>query len=388
VQFHINHGAFDGKRLLREDLAATMYTPPNMPAQYAYLEDGYALGVVEGMRNGAQIIYHGGGGFGFNTEMAWYPELKLGALVLTNAHQSDNYTFDLCQNVLDRIIASNIPLYRQRYVDARHVTPALLPDRKGKILTDAALQDLIRSKELPADAIAIQRRNAYANTYIISSWGLPGETFEISSADGVLSWVYNGTLSQYNPTTSLTEVKPGLFFSPSGSILDLRGPDPMIDNIRLIEANTKILPFQIAAYALCGLVFLSALLFWPARALFNFARRRNSQIEMADPEPKQNPWSVGISVLSALASLIGLFCLAIIALIPNMIYFPWPMPIEDFTFWQFLLLSLPFVSLALAIGVALIAGIGLKEHTGARATRWYYLIVSLVLLVFNGMILL
>ena len=131
VQFHINNGVLDGKRLLTQDLAETMYTPPNLPARGAYGGSGYALGVVDSSRNGARILYHGGGGFGFNTQMAWYPELKLGALVLTNSHQQDGYSFTLCQDVLDHIIGGDIPLYRERFISATHVTPAYPPDREG-----------------------------------------------------------------------------------------------------------------------------------------------------------------------------------------------------------------------------------------------------------------
>lgn len=73
LQFHINKGALGGNRLLREDLAETMYTPPNLPSQSAYQNSSYALGVTVNNRNNTRHFQHGGSGFGFNASMVWYP---------------------------------------------------------------------------------------------------------------------------------------------------------------------------------------------------------------------------------------------------------------------------------------------------------------------------
>lgn len=384
VQFHINAGVLDGKRLLREDLAATMYNPPNYPASV----EGYALGITTSMRNGAIIMEHGGGGFGFIADMAWYPELKLGAVVLTNAHQSQSYAFQLNMNVLDNIIGGNIPLFRQRYIKAAHTSPAYPVGIKGDSLTDDALRKLIKSKTLPVDADALQRRSDYAGTYIISSWGFPGETFEIIDANGELAWSYPGNLSQYRKNSILTEVEPGLFFSENGSLFDMRGPVPMIDNIALVKANPQALPFKITMYAICGLIFLSALFFWPARLLIRSIRRKSAQVEGNIVRPPRSPWLVWEGGLAALAALFSLLCLAIVVLVPGLVYLPWPRPFEDLLWWQSALVDLPFVSLLLAIGIALIAVLFMRSYTWASAIRKYYIGVGLALLAFNLVILL
>ncbi len=170
LQFHINAGALDGKRLLREDLAATMYTPPNHPSSL----ENYALGITTGPRNGAIIMEHGGGGFGFIDDMAWYPELKLGAVVLTNAHQSQSYAFQLNMNVLDNIIGGNIPLYRQRYLNAAHPSPAYPAEINGNNLSDDALQKLIQGKAMPEDAATFQRRSGLRRDLYCFLHGVPG----------------------------------------------------------------------------------------------------------------------------------------------------------------------------------------------------------------------
>jgi hypothetical protein len=125
-----------------------MYTPPNLAAR----DVGYALSVYLETRNGSRYFQHGGGGFGTTNYMAWYPDLKLGAVVFSNAITPDAYAVSLCEEVLDSIIHSNIPLYRQRLENAQHPSPAYPTDTQGIILPDPAMRRLIESKSLPADA--------------------------------------------------------------------------------------------------------------------------------------------------------------------------------------------------------------------------------------------
>jgi len=88
-------------------------------------------------------------------------------------------------------------------------------------------------------------------------------------------------------------------------------------------------------------------------------------------------------VLAVLASLFSLFCLAITAFIPNLIYVPWPRPYADLLWWQSGLLDLPFINLLLAIVIALLASLGLKSSIGSRTNHLYFLIVVLALVAFN-----
>ena len=387
VQFHINQGEIDGTRLLRADLAETMYTPPNTAAQNAYPTSSYALGITVSSRNGAQIMEHGGGGFGFIDDMAWYPELKLGAVVLSNAHQTESYSFSLCMDVLDNIIVGNIPLYRQRYVNATFTSPAYPTVTKGDNLTNDALLKLINSKALPGDAAALQRRSGYVGTYITTTWGFPDETFEISATNGDLAWIYHGNLSMYPRNSTLTEVEPGLFYTGNGDTFDLRGHTPMIDNIRLVKANPQALPFRIALYVVCGLIFLSTLFFWPLRAVLRLIRRKRLGGNAGGSDPqlfRRLPW---VGILAALASLFSLFCLALIAFLPNLIYVPWPRPFVDLLWWQFVLVGLPFVNLVLTVGTVLAAVLWRGKYAWTHTTFRYYLAVGLALLAFNLVIL-
>jgi len=379
LQFHISKGALGKTRLLNEDLAETMYTPPNTPAQYAYSDSSYALGITVNTRHGSRRFQHGGGGFGFNSSMIWYPELKLGMVVLANTALSDDYVVRLNQTVLDEIINKQPTLYTQRVESATRVEPAYPPDKNENILSDSALLKLIKNKALPDDTVPEKQRNALAGTYVII--GL-GDTAEINDYESLLTYSFLGDTEE-----PLFEVEPGLFFTPYGDTVDFRGRIPTFSNIRLAKVDAKTRLFQIVFYALCGLVFLSTLFYWPVRALFRRTRRK-SESENADIiSSSRNLWLIWMGIFAVLASLFSLLILIIILLIPNGMYIlaniPLMRPYMDLLWWQIVLLSLPYASLLFALVMALMAILSLRDQEAKRAIHFYYLIVAIALLAFN-----
>lgn len=121
----------------------------------------------------------------------------------------------------------------------------------------------------------------------------------------------------------------------------------------------------------------------PSADMLRGARRKGALADDDTVHPPRSPRLVWIIVLGALASLFSLLCLMLVALAPNLIYLPWLRQYVDLTGWQFALLSLPFVSLVLAIVIALLAGLGMRVQTSGRPIRFFYLIVALALVAFN-----
>jgi len=377
LQFHINEGALDGARLLRQDLAETMYEPPNPAA----LNAEYALGIGTANWQGTRRFQHGGGGFGYNSNMIWYPELKLGAVVLSNAEDVSS-NMQLVDDVLGSIISANIPLYHSRASPLPSVQPAYGFIQNGPaLLTDTALGDLIAGKALPADETARQRRQAYTGKYVKTKWGFPYYMIQIRESNERL------VATALDLTLELTEVEPGVFVDQQGSTYDFTalGTGP---NTALVRVGPQRLPIRLAIYTLCGLVFLSALFFWPGRPVIRRLRRKGNLDTASVAGPLPNRWLAWIEILAALASLFSLFCLVAIALLPNLIYIPWPRPYAGLLWWQFGILIFPFVSLLLAVLIALLAGPITTSHPRARTTRLYYLSVALALLAFNVAIIL
>nr|WP_269091222.1 serine hydrolase [Actinopolymorpha cephalotaxi] len=74
-----------GQGVLRPDLLEEMYEIPKpLPGQ----RFGYGLGVQVSRWNGRRVLNHGGGGFGFQSAMAWDPAAGVGVVMLTNTDQS------------------------------------------------------------------------------------------------------------------------------------------------------------------------------------------------------------------------------------------------------------------------------------------------------------
>jgi CubicO group peptidase (beta-lactamase class C family) len=383
LQFHINSGALDGNRLLQENLAETMYTPPSKPAQNAYQDSSYALGMTVNARNGARHFQHGGGGWGFNSSMVWYPELKLGAVVLCNADLNNDLVVQLNEGILNSIIAGDPDLYAQRAKSGVQVESAFSPEDGEYVLPDSALQNLILGKALPDDESTEKRRKSLAGTYMVVD--LAG-TVELMVLNGELNYFYQGIRH------TLTEVQPGLFFSPYGDAIDFRGRPPTFGGIPLINVDSRTRTLYIAFYAICGLVFLSALFYWPVRALIRRVRRQNASVDAVTVQLSTSSRLVWSGILAALASLLSLLFIIMIALTPNMIHMlaslPLLRPYVDLLWWQFAILSLPYVSLAIAVVIVLMTGLRLRSKRDGRNICFYYLIVSMALLAFNVAIIL
>lgn len=368
LQFHINVGALDGGRLLYQDLAETMYEPPNPAA----LDAEYALGIGTANWQGTRRFQHGGGGFGFNSNMVWYPELKLGAVVLTNADDV-SLNMQVVDDVLGSIISADIPLYHSRASPLPSVQPAYGFIQNGPaLLTDTALSDLITSKAIPLDEAGRQRRETYMGTYVQTRWGFPLIDAQVEENNGMLA------ITALGQTTALNEIQPGMFFDLQGNAYEFSPAVSTSPNYPIFKIDPRLLLLRLTFYALCGLIFLSTLLFVPIRGILRIRR--------ADPSGIKSPrsrWLRWIGILSGLASLSSLVCMGIIFFIPNMIHVPWPRPYVDLLWWQFALLSLPFASLVLAVVIAVLAWLSMKGQTDGHAIRFYYLSVALALLTFN-----
>jgi hypothetical protein len=76
-----------------------------------------------------------------------------------------------------------------------------------------------------------------------------------------------------------------------------------------------------------------------------------------------------------------------IALTPNMIHMlaslPLTRPYVDLAWWQFAILSLPYVNLAFAFVIVLMTSLRLRSESDGRTICLYYLIVSMAVLAFN-----
>ncbi len=220
IQFLSNAGKVDGNQLLDNAMLETMGT-----AQYsASAKAKYGLGIGIDRAFNTLILYHGGGGFGFGSLLVWYPELKLGLVWLTNSNDNDlqdllndQFLVDLVTVAVDtytlRVVQNTLP--PTKFFTPDDVQP-LTSDDLEKTIADLALQTSPES---------INRWKRFTGIYSAYAFGIVGEIHRIHLENDSL----------YFDDQKLYEVQPGLFFSPDGEALDVRGRRPHLPQYRVIE---------------------------------------------------------------------------------------------------------------------------------------------------------
>jgi len=101
LQFHINKGVVNGRRILRADLMEEMHTIQFAgPGQ----RSGYCLSLNREPISNTYSLYHSGAGYGFSSDMMMYPELQLGVIVLCNSMSTELSGNQALRNYIDAYI--------------------------------------------------------------------------------------------------------------------------------------------------------------------------------------------------------------------------------------------------------------------------------------------
>jgi hypothetical protein len=225
VQFHLNRGTIDGRRILDASFIDTMYTSSE-------IAKGYGLGIGIKKKNDSYSLNHNGGGFGFLTTMTWYPEYGIGCIVLTNGSSHDQQNTKVAHEILDELITTQVVAK-----DDSDVPPA---DRLiGK---DAKLPVLAQEGPVHTPTPYKPEWKRYTGTYrhIAKGYQL-GLIVHLVLALGYCDPGIKLVVEKKNGylcigDEKLEEFQPGLFFTPSGEALDFRDPVPTWRNIKLTKS--------------------------------------------------------------------------------------------------------------------------------------------------------
>jgi CubicO group peptidase (beta-lactamase class C family) len=374
IQFQLNQGSVDGKSVLSPALLDEQDTVP-APAQGSV--EGYALGVARtewNKNHRAMLFSHGGGGFGFITDLWWLPELKIGITVLTNSVEH-HLQGDLALQVLDDFVQDPRRPYYGRML--------ALPDRPfvsegdGHYRPPAGMLQLVEAHEMPVSEADRLRWKGYEGLYGVRYWGAlyPSLLSAQVYRQGDHLYLETTGVAGDGPTPKmLFEVSPGLFFATNGEALDFRGPIPTWRNIKLERTGTGPAPWQQAILVFCGLVFLSGLLYFPVRSLVRRIRKS------VPPGPPAGHWTRLIPVLVILSSLFGLLSLALIAASPTIIYSGFLGWLE-LPLWQRLFTHAPFALLVCGNACLILMVPAWRNQWWPGGERAYFTAVSLASLV-------
>ncbi|HEY8438644.1 MAG TPA: serine hydrolase domain-containing protein [Candidatus Limnocylindrales bacterium] len=379
LRFEIDNGSIDERVVVDPTLMTEMrQIPPPTDDGNA----GYALGVgrtrwVHG-RN-ADLFNHGGGGFGFLSDLWWAPDVGVGIAVLTN---SDNHHLqgDLAISILNDLI-DEPGIYHDRVLT--------LPDRAGpagpetEVVLPDAMPDLIARAAMRPDGNEATRWAGYVGQYRVSSWGVISPdmpTGQISVVDGVLR--ITGTEDGATFGHRLTELSPGLFIADNGETLDMRTTPPTWRNFELIRAAGAPALWQWAILGIGAAVGIAWMALAVIRGVGAVRRRRPNEAPAAGTRPWRSR-SIAVALIGGAVVVATLGSIAVLAAMPGLVdsgFIGWlELPLA-----MRLALHLPLVVAVAAVALSFVTAVGWRRHWWSGAVRGQYAGLSVAALLVAG----
>lgn len=195
LSFELADGTVGGTTMLSPVLIAEQRT---VPAPNAGALWGSGLGVTRTtwqLQNNPDLFSHGGGGFGFVSDLYFLPQLNLGIALLTNS-ASFTSQGDLALSILRDLALSSV--YQSRMQAVPYRTPTIEGD--SQYGPPANLATTIAAAAMPADSGQAARWAQCAGTYRIATWGVvsptdPPDRFLVEGGVPYFDVVENGTRS-------------------------------------------------------------------------------------------------------------------------------------------------------------------------------------------------
>jgi CubicO group peptidase (beta-lactamase class C family) len=358
LRFQLGDGRVHGHPLLDAALVREQRT---VPAPDRGAAAGYALG-VERWRwwDGANltVLDHGGGGFGFLSDLRWLPQVHLGVVVLTNASEHD-LQGRLSEEILrDLVVEPGSPFHQ------RLVGQPVRPDaqRVGSFSGPPDLSVRIGTLALPSSIEQYERWAGYPELYRTGQPGAmdptaPPSRFHVDSGVPYFDAAEDGTPVLHR----LTEFRPGLFLAENGETLDLRASPRRWRGLDLNPVTNGPLAGQWALLLVVGLVAAGWLV---AGGVAWLRARRTTRRPAAAAVPRQGRTGRRATALAAaLGALAALASVVAIRLLPGLV---------DVGFLGGLTTPLPLrLAFHLPLAVALLAaGLAVLLVAGAL-WRWW-----------------
>ena len=357
----LGNGTVGGRTVLDAVLLREQRT---VPAPNHGAPAGYALGVERTRwRDGQNLTLfdHGGGGFGFLSDLRWIPKLKLGIAVLTNASEHD-LQGTLAEGILYDLVAEPGSRFHQRLLGLPTLSDA---KRVGSFRGPPDLPVRIGTLALPTTVEQYARWAGYPALYRTGQPGAmdpqkPPSRFYVESGVPYFDASEDGTPVRHR----LTEFRPGLFLAENGETLDLRASSPRWRGLDLNPVTNGPLAGQWVV--LVGVVVVAA--GWLLAGCVGWVRRRRAvhRPATADSPPAGRAGRQATATVAAVGAIGALVSVAAIRLVPGLVDVGFlgstetPLPVRS-------ALHLPLVLAVLAAGlVALLVAGALRRWWTSR----------------------
>jgi CubicO group peptidase (beta-lactamase class C family) len=313
LHFELNGGSIDGRVVLDPKWLDEMQT---VPSPRAGASAGYALGVVRHRWNTwPDLLGHGGGGYGFLSDLLWVPEVRVGIGILTNSddHRLQN---ELALSILADLLREP-GVYRDRLLALPWRPPADDPD--GLFDPPAGLANLVAKTAMVATGDEATRWAGYSGAYRRRVWGFldptaPPDRFVVKA--GIPYFEAKDPETESLVRHRLAEVEPGLFLADNGETLDLRGQVPTWRSFRLVRVSGGPSQWQ---WAILGAAALLAVT-WLVAALARTVRRSaGSRSSLAGRRTASRRWRRVTAAIAGATALLMLATVALLVWIPGLV---------------------------------------------------------------------
>ena len=365
LRFELNGGSIDGRVVLEPKWLDEMQTVPPPRARAAA---GYALGVVKHRwETWPDLFEHGGGGYGFLSDLWWSPEIGIGIAVLTNS-QGHRLQNELAVSILADVLREP-GAYRDRMLSLPWRAPVEDPDLSFD--PPAPMATLVADAAMQGSGDRGSRWAGYTGLYRAPEWDVvnpegPPDRFVVVA--GVP--YFDATEDDDEPLVRhrLAEVQSGLFLADNGETLDLRGRVPTWRNLRLVSVSGGPSSWQwviLGAGALLSATWFAGAL---ARTVRRSARRWGT---LADQRAEIRRWRRLTAAVAALTALLILATVALLAWHPGLVdsgFLGW----LDLTPAERLVLHLPLALVAVGASTVVLVTTGTIRHWWSPLVRLQY----------------
>jgi CubicO group peptidase (beta-lactamase class C family) len=369
LRFQLNDGAIDGLAVLDPERMAEMRS---VQGPRVGEPAGWGLGVVRHRWNRfaqrPDLFDHGGGGFGFLSDLWWSPQVGIGVAVLTNS-QDHQLQGDLALSILGDV-AAEPGAYRDRLL-ALPSRPAVT-DPNTSFEPPRGMAGLVAAAAMAPSGDEAERWAACAGSYAAPAWGVIDPTgqagrFLVDAGVPYVETSETGSLVRHR----LVEVEQNLFLADNGETLDLRGPVPSWRGLRLVRLTGGPEPWQ---WAIIGVVALLAAT-WLIALVARTVRRSDPRPPFKGQPPTTRRWRRLAAAVATATALLMLGSVALVGWMPGLVD-------SGFLGW----LELPVVMrlamhapVALAVfgpGTAVLAAVGWVGRWWSGAERAQYALLA------------
>ncbi len=373
--FQIQGGSIAGRTLLDPSLLDDMR---QVPAPNAGAPAGYALGVARTRWRAERyqdLFSHGGGGFGFLSDLWFAPSIGIGVAILTNS-ADHHLQGDLAISIMRGFVDEPGSTFGERLASLPWQSE--FPDDGARFQPPDDLDRRVAAAAMPPTSDQAARWASYTGDYRIPSWGYIDPTarperFLVEAGVPYFETSETGTLVR----DRLTEIQPGLFLADNGEMLDLRSAAGTWRNMHLVAAQAAPLPWQAGMLALVAITAVGWLVVTVSLAVRR-RLRRGTETGRGVPGP-----AGPIAVLGTVTSIAILATVALIAVIPGLVdsgFIAW----LHVAFGLRLVLHLPLAVAVLATLVAAAVAIAWVRHSWSLGDRARYTALAVAVLALSA----